>query len=80
MFNVEPLVFLALSAVHLSAAYNVPRAGLSSYAGATTSFAYLPDATMTTPDPNFPDASEVGYPGPTPSTSHNFPLSLDASR
>lgn len=74
MFNVERLVFLALSAVHLTSAYHVPRASLSSYAGQATSFAYLPNATMTVDDPNFPDASEVGYAGPTPSTSCHFPL------
>lgn len=68
MFQFARLVFVAATAIHLADAYHVPRAGLSSYAGASTSFAYLPNATMTIPDPNYPDASEVGYAGPTPST------------
>ncbi|EIM82959.1 phosphoglycerate mutase-like protein [Stereum hirsutum FP-91666 SS1] len=67
MFPFTRLVFLVAS-LHLVqvSAYNVPRAVLSSSAGETTSFAFLPNATVTVPDPNFPEASVVGFPGPTP--------------
>lgn len=70
MFPFTRLVFLVAS-LHLVqvSAYNVPRAALSSFAGETTSFVFLPNATVTVPDPNFPDASVVGFPGPTPSLS-----------
>ena len=40
----------------------------STFAGATTTFQFPPPGvTATVPDPNFPDESVVGFPGPTPS-------------
>ncbi|KAJ7073158.1 acid phosphatase [Mycena amicta] len=40
---------------------------VSSFAGATTTFAFPPAGeTITVPDPAFPDAAQVGFPGPTP--------------
>jgi hypothetical protein len=45
-----------------------PRA--STFAGETATFQYPPAGeTATIPNPNFPDASEVGFPGSTPSSS-----------
>jgi hypothetical protein len=41
----------------------------SSFVGATTTFQFPPSGvTATVPDPNFPDANVVGFPGPTPSS------------
>lgn len=53
-----------------------PTASASTFAGATTAFQYPPNAT-TVPTSYFPDASQVGFGGPTPST---FRLSYCHSR
>ena len=51
-----------------SAAVAVPR-GASTFAGSTVSAVFPPPhATDTSIDTYFPDASEVGHAGPTPST------------
>ncbi|KAI0030935.1 phosphoglycerate mutase-like protein [Vararia minispora EC-137] len=57
-------------------AANVPRELASSFAGAPTSFQFPPaDVTpVTFPDPNFPDAAQVGFPGPTPTGDEAFAL------
>ncbi|KAJ7203029.1 acid phosphatase [Mycena pura] len=40
---------------------------VSTFAGATTTFLFPPAGqAITTPDPDFPDANQVGFPGPTP--------------
>jgi hypothetical protein len=50
-----------------------PRA--STFAGQTATFQYPPaGVTATFPNPNFPDASEVGFPGATPSSSLSLSL------
>ena len=46
----------------------------STFAGATTAFQFPPPGvTATVPDPNFPDGSVVGFPGPTPSSCLSHP-------
>jgi hypothetical protein len=37
----------------------------STFAGVTTTFQFPPGVTATVPDPNFPDETIVGFPGPT---------------
>jgi len=57
---------LVLGVVPFTVASVNPREEGSSFAGAYTSVVYPPPgATTTFPDPNFPDASQVGFPGPT---------------
>ncbi|KAI0066187.1 phosphoglycerate mutase-like protein [Artomyces pyxidatus] len=47
----------------------------SSYAGATSTFAFPPQGMADTfPDPAFPDASAVGFPGPTPTGDEAFAI------
>ncbi|KAI0266664.1 phosphoglycerate mutase-like protein [Gloeopeniophorella convolvens] len=47
----------------------------STFAGATTAFAFPPPGvTATVPDPNFPDASVVGFPGATPTGDEAFAI------
>ncbi|KAF7292081.1 Phosphoglycerate mutase-like protein [Mycena indigotica] len=57
--------FVLPSLIHATS----PPAGItvSSFAGATTTFAFPPAGqTITVPDPAFPDGEQVGFPGPTP--------------
>ncbi|KAI0302585.1 phosphoglycerate mutase-like protein [Russula brevipes] len=65
MVHFNKLALLAL----VPAAYVQGRspARASTFAGATTTFQFPPPGvTATVPDPNFPDESVVGFPGPTP--------------
>ncbi|KAI0256229.1 phosphoglycerate mutase-like protein [Lactifluus subvellereus] len=47
----------------------------STFAGATSTFQFPPPGvTATVPDPNFPDKSVVGFPGPTPTGDEAFAI------
>ncbi|THH09202.1 hypothetical protein EW146_g8750 [Bondarzewia mesenterica] len=58
---------ILLSAIPLASASVWRRAQASSFAGSTTTFEFPPaNVTATIPDPIFPEASQVGFAGPTP--------------
>ena len=58
-----------LGAIPFVSASVWPREKASSYAGSTATFQFPPaNVTATVPDPHYPDASQVGFAGPTPST------------
>ncbi|KAF7318482.1 Phosphoglycerate mutase-like protein [Mycena chlorophos] len=60
VFTLLPL----LQALQVDASAGIP---VSTFAGATTSFIFPPPGqTITVPDPAFPDAAQVGFPGATP--------------
>lgn len=62
-------VLLLLSALPLAIAAPAAESA-SAFAGSTLSAVYPPPgATITTNEEYFPDAAQVGYPGPTPSMS-----------
>lgn len=56
-----------LGAIPFVSASVWPREKASSYAGSTATFQFPPaNVTATVPDPHYPDASQVGFAGPTP--------------
>jgi len=63
MQSLAGLVVLAVLCTHATA---IPAAA-SSYAGSTSTAVYPPAGASLGPDAEFPDATQVGYAGPTPS-------------
>ncbi|KAI0322228.1 histidine phosphatase superfamily [Amylostereum chailletii] len=52
-----------------------PTPQASSFAGSTVTFAFPPpNITASFPDPNFPDKTQVGFPGPTPTGDEAFAI------
>jgi hypothetical protein len=76
--SVQAKLLPLLLLVQLATANILPRT-VSAFAGETSTFAFPPSgATVTATDTvNFPDGSQVGFPGPTPSAPS---LSLSLSR
>lgn len=66
----QQLLLLGVVPLASASVLRATPAEASTFAGATSTFAYFPDITgaPVTPDPDFPNKSVVGFPGPTPST------------
>ncbi|KAI0001359.1 phosphoglycerate mutase-like protein [Russula compacta] len=73
MIPLARLCLLTLVPVAYAQAPDPARA--STFAGADSTFQFPPaGVTATVPDPNFPDASVVGFPGPTPTGDEAFAI------
>jgi len=74
---VSPLFSLLLVFIPLV----VSQGNVSSIAGSTQTFEFPPPSISTvSPDPNFPNGSDVGFAGPTPSDFFFFLLENQLSR
>ncbi|KAI0058243.1 phosphoglycerate mutase-like protein [Artomyces pyxidatus] len=69
------LCLLGVVAPFVSTARNPAPPEASTFAGSTQTFQFPPaDVTVLFPDPNFPDKSVVGFPGPTPTGDEAFAI------